>query len=137
MTAIDAARTFWDKVVIAHGLRRWHERRGFLRQEGQRVSRHYCDLHCLLRSDVGKAALADRELGADCVHHARMFFDRRDYDLASAQTGTFALTLTAAIAGTLERDYASTAAMIFGTAPAFVDILASIGEIERSVNRLN
>lgn len=28
VTVIDAARTFWDKVVIAHGLRRWHERRG-------------------------------------------------------------------------------------------------------------
>ncbi|RWM05400.1 MAG: nucleotidyl transferase AbiEii/AbiGii toxin family protein, partial [Mesorhizobium sp.] len=23
VTTIDATRTFWDKVVIAHGLRRW------------------------------------------------------------------------------------------------------------------
>lgn len=59
MTTIDAARTFWDKVVIAHGLRRWHERRHVLRHEGQRVSRHYYDFHCLLHSDVGKLALAD------------------------------------------------------------------------------
>jgi Nucleotidyl transferase AbiEii toxin, Type IV TA system len=81
VTAIEAARTFWDKVVIAHGLRRWYERRGVLRQEGQRVSRHYYDLHCLLASEAGGAALADRDLGADCVRHARMFFDRPDYDL--------------------------------------------------------
>ena len=101
------------------------------------MSRHYYDLHCLLRSDVGQAALADRKLGADCVHHARMFFDRPDYDLASAQTGTFALTPTAAMAGALARDYASTTAMIFGAAPAFEAILASIREIERSVNRLD
>ena len=58
VTTIEAGRTFWDKVVIAHGLRRWYERRGILRQAGQRVSRHYYDLHCLLQSDVGRAALA-------------------------------------------------------------------------------
>ncbi len=58
---------------IAHGLRRWHERRGVLRQEERRVSRHYYDLDCLLRREAGKAALADRGLGIDCVRHARMF----------------------------------------------------------------
>ncbi|RWD59503.1 MAG: nucleotidyl transferase AbiEii/AbiGii toxin family protein, partial [Mesorhizobium sp.] len=91
VTTIEATRTFWDKVVIAHGLRRWYERRGELRQEGQRVSRHYYDLHCLLGSETGKAALGDLDLGADCVRHARMFFDRPDYDLPSAVPGSFAI----------------------------------------------
>ena len=134
VTTIDATRTFWDKVVIAHGLRRWYERRGFLRQEGQRVSRHYYDLHCLLRSDVGEAALVDQNLGADCVHHARIFFDWPDYDLASTVPGTFAITPTSAMASTLENDYANTTAMIFGAAPGFEEILASIQEIELVVN---
>ena len=134
VTAIDATRTFWDKVVIAHGLRRWHERRGVLRQEGQRVSRHYYDLHCLLGSDVGKAALADRDLGADCVRHARTFFDRRDYDLASAKPGTFAIAPTDLMVESLARDYANTTPMIFGAAPAFEDILASANEIEDTIN---
>ena len=74
-----------DKVVIVHGLRRWYERRGVLRQEGQRVSRHYYDLHCLFRSGVGRAALAQAELGVDCP----------DYDLASAAPGSFAIAPTA------------------------------------------
>ena len=134
VTAIDAARTFWDKVVIAHGLRRWHERRGVLRQEGQRVSRHYYDLHCLLGSDVGRSALADRGLGADCVRHARTFFDRRDYDLASAEPGTFAIMPTDLMVESIARDYANTTPMIFGAAPAFEDILASTAEIEDTIN---
>ena len=134
VTTIKATRTFWDKVVIAHGLRRWHERRGVLRQEGQRVSRHYYDLHCLLNSDVGRAALQDQELGADCVRHARTFFDRPDYDLASAQTGTFAITPNEAMIETLARDYAKTTSMIFGTAPEFKAILASASEIEDTIN---
>ena len=85
VVTIEPSRTFWDKIVIAHGLRRWHERRGILRHEGQRVSRHYYDLHCLLGSAVGNTALEDTDLGTDCVRHARMFFDRPDYDLASGR----------------------------------------------------
>ena len=134
VTTIDATRIFWDKVVIMHGLRRWYERRGLLRQEGQRVSRHYYDLHCLLLSDVGEAALADRILGTDCVHHARMFFDRTDYDLSSALPGTFAIAPTGAMVRALENDYANTTAMIFGGAPSFEEILASISEVERILN---
>lgn len=88
---IEPGRTFWDKVVIAHGLRRWYERRGVLRQEGQRISRHYYDLHCLIGNDIGRAALEDLALAKDCVAHARMFFDRPDYDLASAEPGSFAI----------------------------------------------
>ena len=91
VTTINAERTFWDKVVIAHGLRRWFERRGELRQAGQRVSRHFYDLHCLFASEVGRSAIADAALGADCVRHALMFFNRPDYDLASAATGSFAI----------------------------------------------
>ena len=134
VTVIDAARTFWDKIVIAHGLHRWHERRGVLRQEGMRVSRHYYDLHCLLGSEVGKAALEDRDLGADCVRHARVFFDRPDYDLATAVPGTFAIAPGSAMADALARDYANTRAMIFGEAPGFEEVLASAGKIERIVN---
>jgi hypothetical protein len=134
VTTIEATRTFWDKVVIAHGLRRWYERRGVLRQEGQRVSRHYYDLHCLLGSEVGKAALADPSLGADCVRHARMFFDRPDYDLVSAAPGSFAIAPVGEMIDALGRDYANTTAMIFGAAPDFPAILASAEEIERITN---
>jgi len=131
---IEAVRTFWDKMVVAHGLRRWYEIRGELRQEGQRVSRHYYDLHCLYNSKVGAAALAGGGLGADCVRHARMFFDRPDFDLASAKPGTWAIAPTEAIRAALRRDYTNTMPMIFGTAPSFEEIMESVAKIDRGVN---
>lgn len=134
VTTIEATRTFWDKVVIAHGLRRWYERRGELRQEGQRVSRHYYDLHCLMQSDIGKAAIADLGLGTDCVRHARMFFDRPDYDLPSAVPGSFAIAPVSGMVEALARDYANTTAMIFGAPPSFEDILVSANQIEKALN---
>lgn len=135
VTTIDAGRTFWDKVVIVHGLRRWYERRGILRQEGQRVSRHYYDLFCLMASEMGHSALANSDLRADCVRHARMFFDRPDLDLASAEPGTFAIAPVSDMIDALRRDYGNTSAMIFGAAPTFDEILASIAELDAAANR--
>ncbi|MBS0274140.1 MAG: nucleotidyl transferase AbiEii/AbiGii toxin family protein [Proteobacteria bacterium] len=134
VTTIEAERTFWDKVVIAHGLRRWFDRRGALRQEGQRISRHYYDLHRLAASQPGRLALANDALGKDCVRHARMFFDRPDYDLQSARPGTYALVPHDAMTHALRNDYENTKAMIFGEPPAFDDILASIAKIEAELN---
>jgi hypothetical protein len=63
-----------------------------------------------------------------------MFFDRPDYDLASAVPGAFAIAPAGGMVDALRRDYANTTAMIFGTAPAFEEIVASAVEIERVVN---
>ncbi len=92
VTTVDPSRTFWDKTVILHGLRRWWDRRGELRGGGQRVSRHYYDVYRLLASETGRKATDDAEMAEDCVRHARMFFNRPDLDLTSAVPGSFALT---------------------------------------------
>jgi hypothetical protein len=134
VTTIDPVRTFWDKVVIVHGLRRWYERREVLSQEGQRVSRHYYDLHCLMTAEVGREALADSRLAEDCVQHARMFFDRPDYDLASAQPGSYAIAPVAGMIDALRRDYQQTTAMIFGVAPSFDEVMLSIEKLDTLAN---
>ena len=134
VTTIDAERTFWDKIVIAHGLRNWFDRRGVLKNEGQRISRHYYDLHCLADTTLGREAVTKDELGADCVRHARMFFNRPDFDLASAATGSFKLVPAEEMREALRRDYAATEAMIFGKAPAFDEIIVSTEKIEAMVN---
>ena len=135
VTTIEASRTFWEKMVIAHGLRRWYERHNVLRQEGQRISRHYYDLHCLLETNVGRAALSNPEPAADCVLHAQMFFDRPDYDLASAKPGSFAIAPIGGMIDALSRDYDNTTAMIFGAPPTFDQLLASAQALDVAVNK--
>ena len=107
---------------------------GFSVRGGQRVSRHYYDLHCLVHSNIGETALADREIGGGCLRLARMFFDRRDYDLGSAIPGPFAVATTGTMIDPLGRDYANMTAMIFGEAPMFEDILESVDRVERIIN---
>jgi hypothetical protein len=134
VTTIQPERTFWDKVVIVHGLRAWFETRGELRHEGQRISRHYYDLHMLFGGPVGARAVADHDLGAECVRHARMFFDRRDFNLAAATRGTFTLTPVGKMLDALRRDYVAMGGMVIGAVPAFDDVMASVGALEDALN---
>jgi hypothetical protein len=135
ITTVDPDRTFWDKVVILHGLRRWWDGRGELRGGGQRVSRHYYDVHRLLASDAGEGFAQDNGMAADCVHHARMFFNRPDFDLATAAPGSYALAPHHEMLTQLEQDYNAMSGMIFGEVPAFGAIIDSIGNLEKRLNQ--
>jgi hypothetical protein len=134
VTVVDPERTFWDKVVILHGRRRWFENKGKLLGGGHRVSRHYYDVHELIHSDVGKRAASDLKLAADCVNHARMFFNRPAFGLESAHPPSFTLTPEGDMYDELRRDYAAMAGMIFGDAPTFEAIVESVAELENAIN---
>jgi predicted nucleotidyltransferase component of viral defense system len=135
IVTIDAERTFWDKTVILHGQRRWFERRGELRRQGQRVSRHYYDVYRLLDSDVGQSAARDLDLARDCARHARMFFNCSDLDLATARPGMFALSPLPEMDAQLRRDYAAMTGMIFGEVPRWDAIVESIRQFEKQINQ--
>jgi hypothetical protein len=134
VVTVDARRTFWDKVVILHGTRRWFENKGDLRQKGERVSRHYYDVHQMFSSAIGQTAAQDLDLGRDCARHARMFFDRAPFDLAAAVDGRFVLRPTEGMIGPLRRDYDNMAGMIFGPVPQFDAVMESIGALEQRIN---
>lgn len=135
VTTIQPTRTFWDKVVIVHGLRAWFGNRGELRQEGQRISRHYYDLHVMFQTDTGGQALADLPLGAECVRHARMFFNRPHFNLETAAPGSFAVTPVGNMLDALRRDYDAMAGMIIGSVARFEDVIASIASLEERLNQ--
>ncbi len=134
VVTVEAERTFWDKVIILHGLRQWHERRGLLRHGGQRVSRHYYDVHQLMQSDAAAQWLGNHALAADCATHARLFFGSPDLGLTTARPGSFTLMPSEAMRKALRTDYAAMAGMIFGEVPSLDAVLACIEEIERRLD---
>jgi len=127
-------RTFWDKIIILHGLRQWHDRRGVLRHGGQRVSRHYYDIHQLMRHNRAHQWLENRVLAADCATHARLFFGSADLGLTTAMHGSFTLTPPPAMREALKVDYIAMAGMIFGDVPSLDAILETIAKVELRVN---
>jgi hypothetical protein len=132
VTTVDPVRTFWDKVLILHSLRQSFEDRGTLRGGGQRVSRHYYDVHRMQGTETGQRAIADLDMAEDCMRHERMFFKRPSTD--TAVPGSFTLTPPRAMRDLLRTDYQAMAIMIFGDVPNFDVVLASIADLEAAVN---
>ncbi len=132
VTTIDAERTFWDKIIILHGLRRWHDNRKELRQQGHRISRHYYDTFKLLRSKTVKKI--NYNLALDCAKHAQIFFNSSDLDLKNARPGFFALLPSIEMQKTLKRDYLAMSGMIFGDIPLFEEVLEEISQFQDVIN---
>jgi hypothetical protein len=135
ITTVSSQRTLWDKIIILHGLKQWFDRRGVVRQEGQRITRHYYDVYRLLEDADGQRALNDRELGHDCARHARMFFNRPDLNLDAAVDGDFTPAPSDPMLDALERDYTAMRGMIFGAVPQFSAIVARIRLLENQLRR--
>lgn len=134
VTTVKPERTFWDKVIILHGLRQWYDRRGELRHGGQRVSRHYYDVHQLMQAVSAHEWQADHALAIDCAHHARLFFGSSDLGLNTAIPGTFTLTPSPAMRDAITRDYAAMSGMVFGEIAQLDAVLASAERFEQIVN---
>ncbi len=134
VTTVQPERTFWDKVIILHGLRQWYDRRQELRHEGQRVSRHYYDVHRLAQADSARVWQTDYALAVDCATHARLFFGSPDLGLDTAAAGTYTLTPDAAMHEALVRDYAAMSGMIFGDIPSLDTVLASVAALQEAIN---
>lgn len=134
VTTVNPGRTFWDKIILLHGLRQTFEVTGHLPHDGNRASRHYYDLHRLHPAVNAEAWLLDVALRESCVLHADIFFsrprDRRDL----ATPGSFTLFPNAGMQAALRADYERMRGMIFGSAPSFEEVLASIEDLERRVN---
>jgi len=134
VVTVEPERTFWDKMIIIHGLRQWHERRAVLRHGGQRVSRHYYDAYQLMQAPAAKAWLDNRALAADCARHARLFFGSPDLGLDTAAHGTFTLLPPPPMLDALRSDYRAMAGMVFGDVPPLDAVIARLAEVEKHVN---
>lgn len=131
VVTIDAECTFWDKIVILHGLRRWFDNRGVLRQHAITTTSTCCSVP---RS--GSRRQADRTLALDCARYALMFFNSTELDLPHAQPGSFAIMPAPGMVDALRHDYQAMAGMIFGSVPDFRDVLKTIKQLELAVNQL-
>ena len=72
-------------------------------------------------------------MAADCVRHARMFFNRPD--LATAAPGSYALVPHDNMLASLEQDYNAMSQMIFGEVPEFGEVIQSVVNLEERLNR--
>ena len=135
-------RTFWEKVLILHAMTEMTEKRAADSDPGRpvpdlnRYSRHYYDVHQIWRhAEYGENVASMRDLAEACRQHKQLMFRAPDHRYDRAIPGTYRLVPTIEMLSNLRRDYNRMSDMIFGTAPAFDDMMASISELETFLNR--
>jgi hypothetical protein len=64
-----------------------------------------------------------------------MFFNRADFNLATAAPGSFTLTPIDKMRDALRRDYDAMAGMIIGPVPPFEDVAASVAWLDQRLNQ--
>jgi len=128
--ALDARRTFWEKVTLLHA----ECHRPMDNRTPDSLSRHYYDLHNLALRDIGKEALEDLDLLKRVVVHKRLFFSSAWARYETAVPGGIRLIPTQERMNSLRADYGRMREMIFGDAPAWEHIVASLRELEARIN---
>lgn len=132
VVAINAERTFWEKITILHS----EAHRPVDKAQPLRYSRHYYDVYKMLGTSIEVRALEDIVLLQDVVEFKDRFYHSSwaNYDLA--KPGTFSLIPAEAALPGLRKDYASMRQMIFADYPSFDVILDSIKLFNEKLNNL-
>lgn len=129
---LGAERTFWEKATILHML--YHQPEG--KNLAKHMSRHFYDLAELAKLDVREDALSNLHLLTDVALHKTRFFPAAWAKYDEARASTLKLTPSDKLEQKLRSDYRDMREMIFGEAPSFDEVLATLKALEAEINAL-
>lgn len=132
VVVLSPQRTFWEKATLIHV-----ECHRGLRENAERLSRHWYDLVKLYEQNIGKLAIKDFELLKDVVEHKSIFFNASYANYHDCLNKKFKLLPNENAITKLKKDYVSMtqAGMIYDSSSfSFEYLIEKIKEIEFKIN---
>lgn len=125
-----AQRTFWEKATLIHT--ECHR----FKEDPARLSRHWYDLYQLADSEIGRKAVADRELLVDVIKYKKVFYNSGHANYDACLSLEFKLVPEGKTQEALGVDYQKMkdAGMFWGSAPEFSQIIERLEELQRQLN---
>ena len=131
VVAIKAERSFWEKATILHQ----EAHRSAERMTPLRYSRHYYDLYKMALKPVKESALSDLDLLIGVADFKMKFYPCAWANYESAKPGTLRLIPDDENVKRLRDDYSAMREMIFGEVPGFDEIVSTLAELEKEINK--
>lgn len=125
-------RTFWEKITLLHA----ENNRPPEKPMGDRLSRHYYDIHQLLDKGIGHSALENIPLLYDVIEHKQKYFRSAWAKYEEATPKTLKISPNERLESLLKEDYKQMQVMLFGEIPSFNEIMGSIKDFEKQVKAL-
>jgi len=129
---LSPVRTFWEKITLIHAENHRPREKSF----GDRLSRHYYDLHLLIKDGIANKAVSNLALLSDVIDHKKKYFRAGWAQYETAIPGTLSIVPNPYLQEVLEKDYAQMQHMLFGDKPEFQTIIESLKGFEETVNNL-
>jgi hypothetical protein len=132
VVVLSPLRTFWEKVTLIHVACT----RADPRLDANRQSRHWHDLAVLADHDIGKSAIADRELLEDVVKYKSVFFRAGYAHYEDCLSGGLRLVPATPLLEALKIDYEKMIAdgMFDGQPPSFDKIITRLTDLAKEIN---
>jgi hypothetical protein len=135
ITLIAAERTFWEKVLILHGIHCGFRDEKRKPGENNLISRHYYDVAMMRDRPEGLKAIRDIALLTKVREHKLLLFKRGWEKLEEAKPGSIRLVPQDGIKDDLAKDYEAMSGMMFGDAPDFDWVLGEIAKLEEAIDK--
>ncbi len=136
IVVITPERTYFDKLLILHGVHCGYRDEGRLPTEKQRISRHYYDVAMITATDTGRSALSDTGLLDEVRAHNTIAFRQAWKRLEEAVPGSLRLVPQAEPRAVIDHDYTEMRRMILGDAPDFRWIMEQLESAEATINKV-
>ncbi len=131
---IAAERTYWEKLLILHGVYCGYRDAERLPADKDRISRHYYDVAMITATATGMAALSNIDLLDAVRAHNLIAFRQAWKRFEEAVSGSVRLVPQSELRTVVERDYGAMEGMILGKAPDFGWVIAQLQQAEVAIN---
>ena len=133
--ALAPERTYWEKLLILHGLHYGYENEKRLPTGRDLISRHYYDAAMITVTGTGNSALSNTDLLNAVREHNLIAFRQSWKQFEKAVPGSVRLMPQPELRSVIERDYRVMQGMILGDVPDFEWIMEQLRRTESTLNR--
>lgn len=134
VTVLSSQKTFWEKITLIH----YECNRPTLKENADRISRHWYDIAMLTDHDIGKQAINNYELLKEVVKIKKTFYDSGFAKYDDCLNKNFRLIPDENYLNLLRKDFKKMLdnKMFYGEQPDFDKILSQIQKLEKMINHI-
>ena len=125
-------KTFWEKVTLIH----YECNRPTIKNDADRISRHWYDIAMLAKNDIGAKALSDRYLLNEVIKIKKTFYDASYAKYDDCLVKKFRLIPDNNYLKLLQNDFNIMVKekMFYGEQPNFDNIIDEVKKLEIMIN---
>lgn len=132
VTVLSPQKTFWEKITLIH----YECNRPTLKEDADRISRHWYDISMLANHGIGEQAIKNKDLLNEVIKVKKTFYDSGFAKYDDCLNGNLHLIPNDNYLKLLEVDFGKMISnkMFYGEQPDFDSIISNIKTLELTIN---